>query len=214
MHELTTVICRKVGMTRLFRKDGTILASTVLDVATNFVVQPTRHARHKTVDVAFVSWASKARVGKPQLCYFIKQNCPPSSVVRTFSLRTCEPGVNAVARIVSIPRIFRPGKKVDVRGKSIGKGFAGVIKRHGFGSGKATHGNSKAHNKPGSVGMTQDPGRVFPGKRMAGHMGNANICTKGVEVVFLAEDKGLLAVKGAVPGPAGNLLSVNLSLLI
>ncbi len=103
--------------------------------------------------------------------------------------------------------IFKVGQKVDISGITIGKGYAGVIKRHHFSSNRASHGNSKAHNKPGSIGMAQDPGRIFPGKRMSGHLGNVKRTTQNLEVLRVDVERNLLLVKGAIPGPKdGNVI--------
>jgi large subunit ribosomal protein L3 len=99
--------------------------------------------------------------------------------------------------------LFQVGQKVDVTGTSIGKGYAGVIKRHGFSSNRASHGNSKSHNVPGSIGMAQDPGRVFPGKRMSGHLGNVQRTTQNLEVLRVDAERGLLLIRGAIPGSRG-----------
>jgi len=104
--------------------------------------------------------------------------------------------------------LFKPGQKVDVSGTSQGKGFAGVIKRHHFSSNRASHGNSVSHNKPGSIGQNQDPGRVFPGKRMAGHLGNAHRTVQNVEVIRVDTDRQLLLIKGALPGSRGGDVTV------
>ena len=102
--------------------------------------------------------------------------------------------------IVSVESLFETGQKVDVQGVTIGKGYAGVIKRHHFKSNRASHGNSRSHNVPGSIGMAQDPGRVFPGKRMTGHLGDVTRTTQNLEIARVDADRGLLLVKGAVPG--------------
>jgi large subunit ribosomal protein L3 len=99
--------------------------------------------------------------------------------------------------------LFEVGQKVDVRGTTIGRGFAGVMRRHNFGGGRATHGNSKAHRKPGSIGQNQDPGRVFKGKKMAGHMGNVARVQQNLEIVRVDSDRNLLLIRGSVPGPKG-----------
>ncbi len=104
--------------------------------------------------------------------------------------------------------VFSVGQKVDVQGTSIGKGYAGTIKRHNFGSQRASHGNSRSHRVPGSIGMAQDPGRVFPGKKMTGHMGDETVTTQNLDVVRIDEARQLLLIKGAVPGAKGGFVSV------
>jgi len=105
--------------------------------------------------------------------------------------------------------LFAAGQKVDVQGTSIGKGFAGTIKRHNFSSQRASHGNSRSHNVPGSISMAQDPGRVFPGKRMSGHMGDETVTTQNLDVVRVDEARSLLLVKGAVPGAKSGFVTVH-----
>ncbi|MEK6594999.1 MAG: 50S ribosomal protein L3, partial [Pseudomonadota bacterium] len=108
--------------------------------------------------------------------------------------------------------IFKVGQKVDVSGVTIGKGYAGVIKRHHFSSNRASHGNSKAHNKPGSIGMAQDPGRIFPGKRMSGHLGNVRRTTQNLEIIKIDGERNLLLIKGAIPGAKGGNVIVRPSI--
>ena len=113
-----------------------------------------------------------------------------------------------VGQLVNIDEAFKVGQKVDVTGVSIGKGYAGVIKRHNFSSNRASHGNSKAHKKPGSIGMAQDPGRVFPGKRMSGHLGNVKKTIQNLEILKIDSERNLLLIKGAIPGHKGGCVVV------
>lgn len=196
-------------MTRLFNEDGSIVPSTILDASNNVVVQSKNNQQTVTSTTAIIYQRTKVKVKKSQLCYFIKHNCQPSNVLRTSDLSSVVNGRTTTSRVIRPADFLKVGQKVKVSGKSIGKGFAGVIKRHNFRSGRASHGNSKAHNKPGSVGMTQDPGRVFPGKLMAGHLGNSKVSISGVEIVFLAKDGGFVAVKGPLPGYIGSHLTIN-----
>jgi len=137
---------------------------------------------------------TKARAG-----HFAKAGVEAGSVVREFRVTPeIAAGFQPGAQIKG--DLFSVGQKVDVQGTSQGKGFAGTIKRHNFGSGRASHGNSRSHNVPGSIGMAQDPGRVFPGKRMAGHLGAVTKTVQSLEIVRVDAERGLLMVRGAVPG--------------
>ena len=114
----------------------------------------------------------------------------------------------AAGATLPVSDVFAVGQKVDVQGTSIGKGFAGTIKRHNFGSQRASHGNSRSHNVPGSISMAQDPGRVFPGKRMSGHLGDVTVTTQNLDVIRIDETRQLLLIKGAIPGSAGGFVTV------
>ena len=197
------LVGRKVGMTRVFTDDGISVPVTVLEVSNNRVTQvrTTDNDGYSAVQVAFGS-RKNSRVTKAEAGHFAKAGVDAGEVLREFRVDAdkaaeYQPGA-------SIPAdIFQAGQKVDVSGITQGKGFAGTIKRYNFKSQRATHGNSRSHNVPGSIGMAQDPGRVFPGKRMSGHMG-AVACTKqNLEIVRVDSERGLLLVKGAVPGSRG-----------
>ena len=197
------LVGRKVGMTRIFTDDGSTVPVTVLDVSNNRVAQiktPDTDG-YAAVQVAFGKRRA-SRVSKPAAGHFAKAGVESGTVLKEFrvdaeSLAGFKPG-----DVVSVS-IFAVGQKVDVTGTSIGKGFSGSIKRHHFSSNRASHGNSVSHNAPGSIGMAQDPGRVFPGKRMAGHLGDVTRTQQSLEVVRVDEARGLLLVKGAVPGAKG-----------
>jgi large subunit ribosomal protein L3 len=191
---------RKVGMMRIFTDDGDAVPVTVLDVSGNRVSQVKTEATdgYNAIQVAF--GARKAsRVNKPQAGHLAKAGVEPAQVLKEFRV-----GPDVVAQYqpgATIPvSLFAAGQKVDVQGTSIGKGFTGTIKRHNFGSQRASHGNSRSHNVPGSISMAQDPGRVFPGKRMSGHMGDETVTTQNLDVVRVDEARSLLLVRGAVPG--------------
>ncbi len=197
------LVGRKVGMTRIFTDDGISVPVTVLEVSNNRVTQvrTSDNDGYSAVQVAFGS-RKNSRVTKAEAGHFAKAGVDAGQVLREFRVDAdkaaeYQPGANISADI------FQAGQKVDVSGVTQGKGFAGTIKRHNFKSQRATHGNSRSHNVPGSIGMAQDPGRVFPGKRMSGHMG-AVACTKqNLEIVRVDVERGLLLVKGAVPGSKG-----------
>jgi len=197
------LVGRKVGMTRIFTDDGISVPVTVLEVSNNRVTQvrTSDNDGYSAVQIAFGS-RKNSRVTKAEAGHFAKAGVDAGEVLREFRVdgekaAEYQPGASISADI------FQAGQKVDVSGVTQGKGFAGTIKRHNFKSQRATHGNSRSHNVPGSIGMAQDPGRVFPGKRMSGHMG-AVACTKqNLEIVRVDAERGLLLVKGAVPGSKG-----------
>jgi large subunit ribosomal protein L3 len=178
---------RKVGMMRIFTDDGDSIPVTVLDVSNNRVAQikTPEVDGYSAVQVVF-GQRRASRVNKAAAGHYAKAGVEAGSFMKAG---------DAVA--VSL---FEVGQKIDVQGVSIGKGYAGTIKRYNFSSGRATHGNSRSHNVPGSIGMAQDPGRVFPGKRMTGHMGDVTVTTQNLEIARIDADRQLLLVKGAVPG--------------
>ncbi|AYH45545.1 50S ribosomal protein L3 [Azoarcus sp. DN11] len=197
------LVGRKVGMTRIFAEDGRSVPVTVLDVANNRVTQvkTPESDGYAAVQVAFGKRRA-SRVNKALAGHLAKAGVEAGHTLREF---TVEPGQLASLKagdVISV-ELFAVGQKVDVTGMSIGKGFSGVIKRHNFSSNRASHGNSVSHNAPGSIGMAQDPGRVFPGKRMAGQYGNVTRTTQSLEVVRVDVERQLLLVKGAVPGSKG-----------
>ena len=156
---------------------------------------------YSAVQVAYGSRKS-SRVAKPQAGHFAKAGVEAASVLREFRIDAPRPPSSRPAPRSALD-IFSVGQKVDVTGVTIGKGFAGAIKRHHFSSNRATHGNSVSTNAPGSIGNRQDPGRVFPGKRMAGHLGDEQRTTQNLVVARIDAERGLLLVRGAVPGAAG-----------
>jgi large subunit ribosomal protein L3 len=197
------LVGRKVGMTRVFAEDGSTVPVTVLDVSNNRVTQiKTPEADgYAAVQVMFGKRRA-GRVGKPLAGHLAKAGVEAGEIVREFPISADEIGSLKLGDVVSVT-IFQAGQKVDVAGTTIGKGFAGAIKRHHFSSNRASHGNSVSHNSAGSIGMAQDPGRVFPGKRMAGHLGDVASTMQNLEIVRVDEVRQLLLVKGAVPGAKG-----------
>lgn len=197
------LVGRKVGMTRIFTEDGTTVPVTVLDVSNNRVAQikTAENDGYEAVQVAFGN-RRVSRVTKAEAGHYAKAAIEAASSLVEFRLDGAS-AANLQPGAVIAASIFTIGQKVDVTGTSIGKGFAGSIKRHNFSSNRASHGNSVSHNAPGSIGMAQDPGRVFPGKRMAGHLGDARSTTQNLEVVRIDEARQLVLVKGAVPGARG-----------
>ena len=202
------LVGRKVGMTRIFTEDGGSVPVTVLDVANNCVAQikTPESGGYTAVQVAFGKRRA-SRVTKPIAGHLAKAGVEAGNVLKEFSVSPEDLGGLKAGDQISVS-IFSVGQKVDVTGKTIGKGFAGGIKRHHFSSQRASHGNSVSHQAPGSIGMNQDPGRVFPGKRMAGHLGDVKRTQQNLEVVRIDVERQLLLVKGAVPGSKGSDLVV------
>ncbi|MDH3505481.1 MAG: 50S ribosomal protein L3 [Nitrospirota bacterium] len=194
------LVGRKVGMTRIFTDDGDSLPVTVLDVSDNRITQiktPQRDG-YTAVQVAFGKRRA-SRVRKPLAGHLAKAGVEAGHTLREFRTRPDEVADLKVGGKIGV-EIFKVGQKVDVAGLSKGKGFAGVIKRHNFSSQRASHGNSLSHRAAGSTGQNQDPGRVFPGKRMAGHLGDVRCSVQNLVVVRIDADRQLLLVQGAVPG--------------
>ncbi len=192
---------RKVGMTRIFMDDGASVPVTVIEVGNNRVTQV------KTVDsdgynaVQLTFGERRAsRVPKALAGHLAKAGSQGGTQMGEFHLDAGKLGEMPAGTVVAVDSVFSVGQKVDVTGRTIGKGYAGTIKRHHFASGRQSHGNSKSHNVPGSIGMAQDPGRVFPGKRMTGHLGDVQRTTQNLEVARVDVARGLLLIKGAVPG--------------
>ncbi|HVC48615.1 MAG TPA: 50S ribosomal protein L3 [Burkholderiales bacterium] len=194
------LIGRKVGMTRLFTDDGSSVPVTVLDLSSNRVTQIKTDATdgYDAVQVGFGTRRA-SRVTRPLAGHYAKAGVEAPKMLAEFrldaqALSSLVPGASLSAEIFSV------GQKVDITGTTHGKGFSGAIKRHNFSSNRASHGNSRSHNSPGSIGQAQDPGRVFPGKRMAGQYGNVTCTSQNLEVVRIDPERQLLWVKGAVPG--------------
>jgi len=198
------LVGRKVGMTRIFTDDGTTVPVTVLDVSNNRVAQikTTEADGYAAVQVAFGK-RRPSRVNKSLAGHLAKAGVEAGHVLKEFAVSADELANLKPGDQISVT-IFSVGQKVDVTGRSIGKGFAGGIKRHNFSSQRASHGNSVSHNAPGSIGMAQDPGRVFPGKRMSGHLGDVKSTTQNLEIVRVDAERQLLLIKGAVPGSKGS----------
>ncbi len=191
---------RKVGMMRIFTDDGDAIPVTVLDVSNNRVTQiKTAEADgYSALQVAFGE-RKASRVSKPEAGHLAKAGAEAGEVLKEFRVPAdvaagYKPGAQVPVGV------FAVGQLVDVQGTSIGKGFTGTIKRHNFKSQRASHGNSRSHNVPGSISMAQDPGRVFPGKKMSGQLGNVTKTTQNLDIVRIDEARQLLLVRGAVPG--------------
>jgi large subunit ribosomal protein L3 len=202
------LVGRKIGMTRLFTDDGRAIPVTVVDVSNNRVTQikTPQTDGYAAVQVTYGKRRA-SRVTKPMAGHFAKAGVEAGHVVREFRVAESDLPQFTLGKVIGAD-LFQPGQLVDVTGITKGKGFAGTIKRHNFGSQRASHGNSLSHNVPGSIGMAQDPGRVFPGKRMAGHMGAVRRTVQKLEIVRVDTERQVLLIKGAVPGAKGSDLLV------
>lgn len=203
------IVGRKAGMTRIFTEDGVSIPVTVIEV------EPNRISQMKTLETdgyraVQVTTGSRrpSRVNKATAGHFAKSGVEAGRGMWEFRLGDGEGEELETGATINVD-IFTEGQKVDVVGTSIGKGYAGVIKRYNFAMQDATHGNSISHRAPGSIGLGQNPGHVFKGKKMAGHMGNARTTNQNLEVVRVDAERNLLLVKGAVPGAKGGDLLVS-----
>jgi len=203
------LVGRKIGMTRLFTDDGDAVPVTVVDVSNNRVTQVKTPGTdgYSAVQIAY-GRRRPSRVIKAAAGHFAKAGVEAGSVLKEFRVSeeqasSLQPGATVGADI------FTAGQKVDVSGTTQGKGFAGVIKRHNFSSNRASHGNSVSHRKPGSTGHNQSPSKVFPGKRMPGHMGDAQRTVQNLEIMRVDGQRQLLMIKGALPGSKGGNVVVS-----
>ena len=202
------LVGRKCGMTRVFTEDGVSIPVTVIEA------QPNRITQVKTVETdgyraLQVSAGSRkaSRVSRPQAGHFAKAKVEAGDLMSEFRRDDADEGEFETGNEIRVD-LFSVGQKVDIIGTSIGKGFAGVIKRYHFHMQDATHGNSLSHRAPGSIGQNQTPGRVFKGKKMSGHMGNVRRTVQNLEVVRVDAERNLLLIKGAVPGHKGGRVIV------
>ena len=195
------LVGRKCGMTRLFSEDGASVPVTVIEVAPNRVTQiKTPETDGYAAVQVTAGTVKRSRVSKPLAGHFAKAEVAPGRGLWEFP--GAEAGAFGLGQTLGVDQ-FQAGQKVDVRGISKGKGFAGAIKRWNFRSQDNSHGNSISHRAPGSIGQCQTPGRVFKGKKMAGRMGRARVTVQNLQLERVDEARGLLFIKGAVPGPAG-----------
>ncbi|MDO5694035.1 MAG: 50S ribosomal protein L3 [Pseudomonadota bacterium] len=200
---------RKVGMMRLFTDDGAAVPVTVVDVSNNRVTQVKTQDNDGYVALQVTFGSRRAsRVTKPQAGHLAKAGVEAGEITQEFRVDDDVAGKYAAGAAVPVTEVFAVGQKVDVQGTSIGKGFAGTIKRHNFAGQRNSHGNSLSHRVPGSISMAQDPGRVFPGKKMSGHMGDETVTTQNLDVIRIDEARQLLLIKGAVPGSRGGFVTV------
>lgn len=202
------VVGRKAGMTRIFTDDGQAIPVTVIEVEANRVTQvkTSESDGYRAVQVT-VGARRASRVSKPKAGHYAKAGVEAGRGLWEFRLAEGEGEDLAVAGELTVSQ-FEAGQLVDVIGQSKGKGFAGVIKRWNFATQDATHGNSLSHRAPGSIGQNQSPGRVFKGKKMAGHMGDERVTVQSLEVVRVDAERNLLLVKGSVPGATGGNLII------
>jgi len=207
------LVGRKVGMTRIFTDDGNTLPVTVLDVSDNRVAQIKTAEKdgYAAVQVAFGKRRAN-RVNKALAGHLAKAAVEAGRVLKEFRIAKPEElGELKPGAKIAVQQLFKVGQLVDVQGVTIGKGFAGVIKRHHFGGQNASHGNSISHRVPGSTGQNQSPAHVFKGKRMPGHLGNARRTISKLEIVRIDAERQLLLVKGSVPGSSGRDVVVQLA---
>ena len=202
------LVGRKCGMTRVFTDDGVSIPVTVIEA------QPNRVTQVKTVEIdgyralqVSAGTVKRSRVSRPRAGHFAKAKVEAGDTLVEFRVPDDEAADVAVGAEFKVD-LFAAGQKVDVIGTSIGKGFAGTVKRHNFRTQDATHGNSLAHRAPGSIGQNQTPGRVFKGKKMAGHMGSVRRTAQNLEVVRVDAERNLILVQGAVPGHKGGRVIV------
>ncbi len=197
------IVGRKVGMTRIFTEDGVSIPVSVVEVLPNRITQvkTVENDGYKAIQITTGSRRA-SRVTKPMAGHYAKAGVEAGRGLWEFRVEGEEAAELEVGGEVSIS-IFEEGQKVDVSGRSIGKGFQGGIKRHHFSMQDATHGNSLSHRSNGSIGMCQTPGRVIKGKKMSGHMGNRKRTTQSLELVKVDSERGLLLIKGSIPGSKG-----------
>jgi large subunit ribosomal protein L3 len=197
------LIGKKIGMTHLFKDDGTILPLTMVELYDNCVLSLSTNEEKDfdSLSVAFEKATNPKRISKSAAGVFNKKSLPlfkkihNSQVKKGLSLKTGDS--------IEIDSVIKTGDKISIRGVTVGKGFAGVMKRWNFRGLEASHGVSVSHRSHGSTGQRQDPGKTFKGKKMAGHMGVANVTTKNLEVILVDKEKSVIAVKGSIPGNAG-----------
>ncbi|MFC3649908.1 50S ribosomal protein L3 [Dyella humi] len=198
------LVGRKCGMSRLFTEDGRSIPVTLIEATPNRVTQVKTEDNDGYSAVQVTAGVKRASLlTNPEKGHYAKAKVEPGRGLWEFRLNSADAGKYVVGAEIKAEEVFTVGQVVDVAGVSKGKGFQGTIKRHGFTMGDATHGNSLSHRAPGSIGQRQTPGRVFPGKKMSGHMGAVNRTVQGLEVVKVDAERHLIAVKGAVPGATG-----------
>ena len=198
----------KVGMTQVFGEDGTVVPATVIKAGPCVVVQKKVKEKdgYDAIQLGLVEFVKPGRVGKPLTGHFKKAAIPPCRILREFG---CEQDAESVkvGDHIQVAQVFQPKDNVEISGTSKGRGFAGLIKRHHFGGGAATHG-SMFHRAPGSIGASAFPSRVLPGMRAAGHMGNEKVTVQNLQVVRVLGEENLLVVKGSVPGRNGGYVVI------
>ena len=206
------LVGQKLGMTRIFHDDGTAVAVTVIEVKPNVISQIKLQATdgYDAVQVS-IGEKKKSRLTKAVSGHFAKANINSGFLTKEFRLAEGEASRYSVGDAFGVA-LFSEGQKVDVRGRSVGKGFAGTIKRHHFSGQRKTHGNSLSHRVPGSIGQNQTPGRVFKGKKMSGHLGNVMRSVQNLEIIRIDGEHNLLLIKGAIPGSKGGYIVIRPSI--
>ena len=205
------LVGRKCGMTRVFTEDGISIPVTVIEAQPNRITQvkSVENDGYRALQVT-AGERKASRVKRPEAGHFAKAKVEAGDLITEFRLTADEKpqeGEFEAGQEIKVD-LFEEGQKVDVTGTTIGKGYAGTVKRHNFRTQDATHGNSLSHRAPGSIGQNQTPGRVFKGKKMSGHMGNVRRTAQNLEVVRVDADRNLLLIKGAVPGHKGGRVIV------
>lgn len=197
---------KKIGMTRIFTENGVSIPVSVIQVKPNRISQIKSLETDGYKSIQLTAGEKKAsRVAKPQAGHFAKAEIEAGDMIKEFRIDSLDS--YSLGQTISIQDVFTIGQYVDVTGTSKGKGFAGTVKRHNFRTQDATHGNSRSHRVPGSIGQNQTPGRVFKGKKMAGQMGNVQCTTQNLEIVAIDNERQLILIKGAVPGcPSGKII--------
>jgi len=205
------LIGKKCGMTRIFTEDGVSVPVTVIEAQTNRISQLKTLTTDGYNAVQMASGTVKTnRLSKTVAGHFAATKTEPGRNINEFRCEESDVNAFEVGMEIKVD-IFEEGQKVDVTGKTIGKGFAGTVKRHNFSMQDATHGNSLSHRAPGSIGQNQTPGRVFKGKKMAGHMGNVRRTIQNLDVIKVDLERNLILVKGAVPGHEGSEVIIKLA---
>jgi large subunit ribosomal protein L3 len=195
----------KIGMTQIFDESGNIIPVTILNVGPCVITQVKTKSKdgYDSIQIGYGNISTKG-LNQPELGHLQKSNIQPLKYLKEFHIS--EPDEFSIGQILNV-NLFSPGQFVNIRGKSTGKGFSGLQKRHNFTRGPMTHG-SKNHRAPGSIGMGTTPGRVLPGKKMAGQLGNKITTIKKLKVIQINSEENLLVIKGSVPGKPVNLLSI------
>lgn len=198
---------RKVGMTRVFMADGVSVPVSVVEVHPNRVSQVKTKDTDGYSAIQLTGGTKKAgKVNKPLTGHFAKAEIDAGDMLAEFLIDSEE--TFKIGQVFSVSDVFTAGQYVDVSGTTKGKGFAGTVKRYNFRTQDATHGNSRSHRVPGSIGQNQTPGRVFKGKKMAGHMGNVRCTVQTLELVRVDAERNLLLIKGAIPGAPGSRVEI------
>jgi large subunit ribosomal protein L3 len=203
------LIGKKIGMMRVFMHDGSAIPVTILDLSGNKIAQIKSNLvdGYTAVQLAFDKIKPSNRL-KSEVGHFAKAGIDVCSFLKEFHVSPSTTIDCKLGSSLLVENLFAIGQLVDIQGISIGKGFAGTIKRHNFRSQRASHGNSRSHNVPGSISMAQDPGRVFPGKKMCGHLGNVSRTVQNLNIIRIDPNRQLLLVRGAVPGPKNGYITV------